>query len=393
MFKLEVYNKLLVSASAAAIVAFSVAGCTEESATPAAAATASKTTPLDISGGISYPIVGNKTASYYVNPQIIGAKINNGRVPTAAEIARWDTDLQPVSKLSPEGHGIPEGSGSVEDGEELYEAKCVMCHGDFGSGGAGYPALSKGNAYDLQKTLTNNRWKDPEADGPVRVFGSYWPKVSTLFSYIKDGMPHPFTGVLTDDQTYSLVAYILNLNEIKIDGQLVDDDYVLNRAEFLKIVMPNVNGFEPNIDGPNALPVVRAYYANAKNFGAQNLNQGAVRCMTDCQKSTAKVKYIKNGGIKDFLPPMATARDLPKKKVIPLDVKKVYADTCSVCHSSYLAPGSAEWASYTAKGMDYVYKAAIKGTEGGMPAKGGTNLSDADFKTMADYLVSGKVKK
>jgi len=389
MFKLEAYNKLLVSASVAAVVALSVAGCIEGSATPSASAAAGS---LSIDGGVSYPVSNNKTGNYYVNPQTVGAKLNNGRVPNAAEITRWDTDLQPVSELSPEGQGIPEGSGSVEDGETLYEAQCVMCHGDFGSGGGGYPALSKGNAVDLQKTLTNNRWKDPEADGPVRVFGSYWPQVTTLWWYIRDGMPHPFSDSLSVDETYALTAYILNINEMMIDGEEVDDEYVLDRAKFLKIVMPNVDGFEPNIAGANALPAVRAYFGKASNFGGQNLNQGAVRCMTDCQKPTAKVKYIQNGGIKDFIPAMATERDLPKKEAAPLDVKKTYTDSCAMCHSAFLSPGSGDWAGYTPKGMDKVYANGIKGTEGGMPAKGGTSLSDADFKTMVDYLVSGKVK-
>ncbi|HIP21135.1 MAG TPA: MFS transporter, partial [Sulfurimonas sp.] len=114
MFKLEAYNKLLVSASVAAVVAFSVVGCMESGATPSGA---NASVALDIDGGVSHPVVNGKTGNYYVNPQAIGAKINNGRVPNAAELARWDTDLQPVTELSPEGHGIPEGSGSVEDGE------------------------------------------------------------------------------------------------------------------------------------------------------------------------------------------------------------------------------------------------------------------------------------
>ncbi len=392
MLKLEAYKKVIVSATVAASVALLAVGCVDD-VKPENSASA-KSTTLGIDGGSVYSVVDGKKGPYYVYvpTQKLAHDLNYGRVPNAAELAAWNTDLQPVSKLSPEGHGIPEGEGSVEDGEDIYDAKCVMCHGDFGSGGGGYPALSKGNAYDLHKTLTNNRWKDPEAAGPVRVFGSYWPQATTLFAYIKDGMPHPFSGSLTDNQVYALVAYILNINEMKIDGQEVDDDYVLNREKFLKIKMPNVDGFEPNISGANALPVVRAYFANAKNFGGQNLNQGAVRCMHDCQKATAKIKYIQHGGIKDFHPSMSDARNLPAKKVQKLDVKKTYATACAMCHDSYLSPGSPEWAGYLADGMKNVYKKGIKGTEGGMPAKGGTNLSDADFKTMADYISSGKVK-
>jgi len=381
MFKLD--RKLIITASTAAAVALFTLGCGGSTGTTQS----TQVSKASIDGGVSYPVVNDKTGPYYVNPQVaqVAPKLYNGRVPTANELKAWNKDIMP------DGTGLPEGSGSVEDGEEIYEAKCVMCHGDFGSGGGGYPALSKGNAVDLQKTLTNNRWKDPDADGPTRVFGSYWPQASTLFWYIKDGMPHPFSKSLTDDETYALTAYVLNINEFEIDGEEVDDEYVLNREKFLKIKMPNVDGFEPNIDGPNALPGVRAYYAKAANFGGQNLNQGAIRCMKDCQKASAKTKRI-NGGITGFLPPMSDVRDLPAVKEVKVDPKEVYKNACAMCHDSYLAPGSAEWEGYLAEGMDTVYAKGIKGTGGGMPAKGGADISDANFKTVVDYITSGKVK-
>lgn len=385
MFKLD--RKLLVTASTAAAIAILTVGCMGGEGSATAAGTTSVNGKATIDGGTTYPVINDKTGPYYVNPQVTAdaTKIYNGRVPTANELAAWDKDVMP------DGTGLPEGSGSVEDGEELYEAKCVMCHGDFGSGGGGYPSLSKGNAVDMQKTLTNNRWKDPEADGPVRVFGSYWPQVSTLYWYIKDGMPHPMSKTLSDDETYALTAYILNINEFEIDGEEVDDEYVLTREKLLKVKMPNVDGFEPNIDGPNALADVRAFYANPANFGAIKVNP-AERCMTNCQKDTTKIRRIQNGGIKDFLPPMTDVRDLPSEKHVAIDPKKVYENTCAMCHSAFLSPGSPEWAGYTAEGIETVYAKGIKGTPGGMPAKGGSNLSDEDFKTVVDYLISGKIK-
>jgi len=380
MFKLEVYNKLIVSATVATAVALFSVGCVGGESTPPAKASGE----LSIDGGVSYPVVNGATGPYLVNPNAVGLKVNHGRIPNEHELKRWDTDVMA------DGTGLPEGSGSVEDGEALYEAQCVSCHGDFGSGGGGYPALSKGNAYDLQKTLTNNRWKDPQADGPVRVFGSYWPQASTLWWYIRDGMPHPKSDTLSTDETYALTAYILNVNEMVIDGEEVDSEYVLDREKFLKIKMPNVDGFEPMIKGPNTLPGVKAYFGDAKNFGGKNLNQGAVRCMKDCQKATATTKYIQNGGISEFIPPMSTVRELPVKEAVAINAKAVYNESCAMCHSGFLSPGSADWAGYTPKGMDKVYANGINGTEGGMPAKGGTSLSDADFKTVVDYLISGK---
>ena len=384
MFKLD--RKLIVSASVIAVAALFAVGCGGSSSATPTGSTMHNGKPT-IDGGTIYPIQNGKTGPYAVNTQT-QAGFSFGRTPTQNEIDAWNKDVMP------DGTGLPEGSGSVEEGEELYEAQCVMCHGDFGSGASGtaggYPALAKGNAYKMQKTLTNNRMgANKDGDGPARAFGPYWPQTSTLWWYIQSGMPHPNTKSLSNDETYALTAYILNINEIKIDGELVDDEYVLDREKFLKIKLPNEDGFVPNIDGPNAPEDVRKFYANAKNFGGQNLNQGAVRCMKDCQEATVKTVYVTNGGISDFNPPMSVVRDMPKDKG-PFDPKAAYEASCAACHSGFLSPGSSDWDGYTGKGIEQVYANGINGTEGGMPAKGASALSDAEFKSVVDYLISGK---
>jgi len=380
-------NKLIISASIAASAALFMTACGGETSTSDAShtsATAASTAYANgkavIDGGVFYPVVNGMTSDYAVDTQAESMTFSYGRTPTANELAAWDTDVTHI-KLP------PEGSGSVEEGEELYEAQCVMCHGDFGSGGGGYPSLSKGSGEELQKTLTNQRF-DPDADGPSRFFGSYWPQASTMWWYIHDGMPHPKTKSLSVDETYALTAYMLNINEFSIDGEEVDDEYVLDREKFSKIVMPNVDGFEPEIRGENGIENVRAYFQVASNFGGQKVNPSE-RCMKDCLEPTAKATYISGTGISDFLPPMSTVRDLPKEEG-GFDPKAAYESNCAMCHASYLAPGSSDWAGYTAKGIDKVYANGIAGTEGGMPAKGGSSLSDVEFKTVVDYLVSGK---
>ncbi len=377
MFKLD--RKLIISASVAAVAALFAVGCGGGATAPAELVYTNGKATID--GGTYSPVANGMTGPYAVNTQEVPA-LNHGRRATANEIAAWDKDVTPT--VLP-----PVGAGTVSEGEELYEAQCVMCHGDFGSGGGGYPSLAKGNAYKLQKTLTNQRNK-PDNDGPVRVFGSYWPDASTMWWYIQSGMPHPNTKSLSDDETYALTAYMLSINELRVDGEVVeDDDFELNRDNFGKIEMPNKDGFEPNIDGPNALEDVRKYYANPTNFGAIKVKPSE-RCMKDCQKPTAKVVRIKEGGgIRDFLPPISVVRDLPKKEG-GFDPKAAYESNCAMCHSSFLAPGSSDWAGYTPKGIDKVYANGINGTEGGMPAKGGSSLSDAEFKSVVDYLISGK---
>jgi len=380
MFKLN--KNLLISISAAAVLSLGLSACME-SASPSNSAAFKK---ASIDGGVDYPVANGKTGPYYVNTNAHNTNVKFGRVPTKAEYNAWNTDIMP------DGTGLPEGQGTASEGSDIYDAKCVMCHGDFGSGGGGYPSLAKGNAYELHKTLTNQRIK-PDTDGPVRVFGTYWPQASTLWWYIKDAMPHPLTDSLTDDEVYSLVAFILNANEMKIDGVEVDDDYVLNRAKFLKIKMPNRDGFEPNINGPQAPENVRKYFADASNFGGQkyDVNTPSTRCMKNCQERAAKVVYIQNGGISDFHPPLSDVKDLPKEEAkTNFDTKKAYADNCAMCHDTGAAPApgdKAAWSALIAQGMETLYKNGIKGTNAGMPAKGGSSLSDAQFKSVVDYIV------
>ncbi|MBL0708807.1 MAG: c-type cytochrome [Sulfurimonas sp.] len=381
MFKLD--RKIIISASVALSVALFSVGCLDNETSPKVS---NSTAKASIDGGVYYPIVKDKTGPYLVNPQSIGMKINNGRVPTANEILAWDKDIMP------DGTGLPEGSGSVEDGEEIYEEQCIMCHGDFGSGGGGYPSLSKGNAQELQKTLTNNRWKDPDAEGPTRVFGSYWPYASTMWWYIRDGMPHTRSKTLSNDETYALSAYMLNINEMSIDGVEVDDEYVLDREKFLKIKMPNQNGFVPNIDGASGSEDVRKFYANPANFGGKKVKISQ-RCMKDCQKTTAKIRRIQNGGISSFNPPMSVAKDLPKKEASDMgfNVMKSYENNCLACHGAEgmgapVVGDKDAWAEVMKKGLDAVHKNALEGING-MPAKGGASVSDGELKQLVDYMI------
>ncbi len=380
MFKLE-KSKFLISASAVSLAALFAAGCMGD----AAPSEAKYPTDSDIAGGVIYPIKNGMTGPYYVNEKSLENSVYQGRVPTANELEAWDKDIQAGGK------GLPPGSGTVEEGEELYEEQCVMCHGDFGAGGGGYPALSKGSAEDGHKTLTNNRWKDPEADGPSRYFGSYWPQASTMWWYIRDAMPHTKSKTLSADETYALTAYMLSINSLKVGDVNVADDYEfeLNQDNFSEIQMPNVDGFIPKISGPDGLKNVREFYSIPENFGAIKLKDGEEPCMSDCQQ-TENIARVEHGGISDFHPPMSVERSLPEKKDETIDPKKVYAQNCAMCHDSYLAPGSSEWAAFTDKGMDKVLANAIKGTQGGMPARGGTDLSDENMKIIVDYIVNGK---
>ncbi|HDZ38047.1 MAG TPA: cytochrome c [Marinobacter sp.] len=160
-----------------------------------------------------------------------------GETATKAQIAGWDIDVRP------DGKGLPEGSGSVDDGLKVFETYCSSCHGAFGEGMGRYPKLAGGDG-----SLADDR--------PEKTVGSYWPYASTLWDYIHRAMPFFAPQSLTDDQVYALTAYVLNLNYI------VDGDFVANRDTLPKVEMPNRDGFtwqDPRPDTHN------------------------VRCMHDCK--------------------------------------------------------------------------------------------------------------
>ena len=396
MFKLEQYKTLAASFVTAA--ALLTVGQASEDTAYNGLWNAKK----DISGGVYYPIKDGQTGPYLVNPQVYtdsdvakgedGLKVvlNHGRVPTKNEYDAWNKDVMP------DGTGLPEGYGYVDEGEALYEAKCMSCHGDFGSGGGGYPALSAGKAKEIKRTLTNNRWLNPTAPGPERVFGSYWPVASTMWWYIRDAMPHTKSKTLTDNETYALVAYMLYINGMKVNGEIVNRTFKLDREKFLQIEMPNRNGFIPDIDGPNGIENVREFYANPENFGAYRLAKGEEPCMSNCQQTDNVVRLEEGGGITDFQPPMSVERNLPPETEdaahkVSFDVKGAYEANCTMCHATGVAPAAGDkagWAPFMEKGLSAVYKNALEGTNMGMPAKGGSSLSDEEFKQVVDFMLT-----
>src|SRR6266853_1830208 len=77
------------------------------------------------------------------------------------------------------------------------------------------------------------------SDKPIKTVGSFWPYATTLFDYIHRAMPYQAPGSLSVDDTYALVAYILNLNGI------LPEDARLDQETLPGIRMPNRDGFIP----------------------------------------------------------------------------------------------------------------------------------------------------
>jgi cytochrome c len=328
-----------------------------------------------VDGGMTYPTKDGKYTVYSINDQKVDP-INHGRTPTDAEIKAWDTDIMP------DGTGLPTGKGTVEQGDELFEEQCAVCHGDFGAGGVGYPTLTGGDI----ASLTNQRTPG-KTDAPKRTIGTYWPQASTLLWYIHDAMPYATPKSLSWDETYAITAYLLATNEIQVGGEDMGEDFVLSNENFTKIKLPNEKGFIPNIDGPDGVKNVKAFLSDGKNIGAIG-----TRCMKDCKDDDAKAVVVSDPRT-DVNPPFSEVRDLPKKDTSTIAPgQDDYEKSCAVCHGNDKmgAPdlGNKEaWAKVMEKGIDKVLATAIKGT-GAMPPKGGSTLSDDKLKQVIEYMYS-----
>ena len=195
------------------------------------------------------------------------------------------------------------GSGSVIIGEELYTDNCASCHGDFGEGIDRWPELAGG--FD---TL--------DSEDPVKTVGSYWPYLSTVWDYVHRAMPFGNAQSLSNDEVYSITAYIMYLND------LVDEDFELSNLNFEEVRLPN----EQNFYQDNREDLENVIYSK--------------RCMKDCKKEAI---ITKRAVVLDVTPEEEDVSDNSNSneddivKTVSLDAKlikdgeKVFKK-CKACH-------------------------------------------------------------
>jgi len=137
-----------------------------------------------------------------------------GRTPTAEELGRMDISIGPT------GDELPAGSGTAKQGAQVYVQKaCIGCHGAEGVGGLA-PALQSKQGADVPV------W-DKERILPLRS-----PYATTVWDFINRGMPLGLEGTLTPDEVYSLTAYLLFLNHV------IPEDQVLDKQNLPTVKMP-----------------------------------------------------------------------------------------------------------------------------------------------------------
>ncbi len=324
-----------------------------------------------------------------------------GRNATPAEVAAWDIDVRPDFK------GLPKGSGSVEKGQVIWEAKCASCHGVFGESNEIFTPVTGGTSKEDIKTgkvasLTD--MKQPQRTTLMKV-----PTVSTLWDYIYRAMPWNAPRSLTPDDTYALVAFILSI------GDIVPDDFVLSDANIAQVQakMPNRNGMtkkhglwnvkdRPDVNGSscmnNCVPFVQIgstlpdFARDAHgNIVDQNRLYGPYRGADTTKPPIAKL-------------PGSTGEGLAHAKDTHANTPKGPAalfknENCSACHApnaKLVGPSIADVAAkYKGQsGAQEKLMAKVKnggsGVWGAIPMPAQAQLSDEDRAALVRWMLTGQ---
>jgi len=104
-----------------------------------------------------------------------------------------------------------------------FRTKCAMCHGENGvnpkPGFVPMVGPSRFDRIDTMKTVP------------------YYKYATTLFDVMRRSMPYQMPKTLTNDELYALSAYILVLNKI------IGEDEVMDAKSLPRVKMPNRDNF------------------------------------------------------------------------------------------------------------------------------------------------------
>jgi cytochrome c551/c552 len=317
-----------------------------------------------------------------------------GRQATPAEVKAWDIDVRPDFK------GLPKGSGNVENGNELFEAKCASCHGSFGESNEVFTPLAGGTTKD---DIKNGRVKGlSSGELPQRTTFTKVATISTVFDYIQRAMPWTSPKSLKPDEVYAILAYLLNLQEI------VPADFVLsdkNIADVQKL-LPNRNGMTTE---HGLWPGAAAKKGGIGNGGVPDVKNVACmkNCKTEVQIGSTLPDYARtaHGELADQnrnFGPVRGTRTLGAAAAAPVAVNPALEmatkNGCMACHgvnNKIVGPGYNEVVARYKDQADAESRLVAKVKNGGqgvwgsipMPPNG--HLKDEDLKTLVKWILAG----
>ncbi len=317
-----------------------------------------------------------------------------GRQATATEVKAWDIDVRPDFK------GLPKGSGNVENGNELFEAKCASCHGSFGESNEVFTPLAGGTT---KEDIQNGRVKGlSSGELPQRTTFTKVATISTVFDYIQRAMPWTAPKSLKPDEVYAILAYLLNLQEI------VPADFVLsdkNIADVQKL-LPNRNGMSTE---HGLWPGAAAKKGGIGNGGVPDVKNVACmkNCKTEVQIGSTLPDYARtaHGELADQnrnFGPVRGTRTLGAAAAAPVAanpaLEMATKSGCMACHgvnNKIVGPGYNEVVARYKDQADAESRLVAKVKNGGqgvwgsipMPPNG--HLKDEDLKTLVKWILSG----
>jgi cytochrome c len=326
-----------------------------------------------------------------------------GREATPNEVAAWDIDVRP------DFVGLPKGSGSVDDGMGIWDSQCASCHGTFGESNEVFTPIIGGTTLEDQETGRVASLTDPNQ--PQRSTLMKVPTVSTLWDYIHRAMPWTNPRSLSVDDTYAVLAYMLNL------GEIVDADFVLSNENIAEVQarMPNRNGMTmdhgmwqrdgtPDVNGStcmtNCVETVEVtstlpdFARNAHyNLAEQNRVFGPYRGVDTTKPALAELPG-------DNYQPVAMVLTEEKSGAgESIDVAQLFkANNCAACHAADMTMVGPSIAAVSDKYGDdpgaipmlvQKVKQGGVGTWGQIPMPPHPQVSDDDIDVMVKWMVSG----
>lgn len=338
-----------------------------------------------------------------------------GRTATAAEVKAWDIDVRPDLK------GLPAGSGKVQDGQTLWDNKCASCHGTFGESNEVFTPLVGGTtAADVKRgrvaSLTDP--KQPQRSTLMKV-----ATISSLYDYIYRAMPWNAPRSLTADDTYAVLAYMLNLAEI------LPDDFELSNKNMADVqqLMPNRNGMTrehgmwriddaPDVKAvacmSNCVETVKItsslpdYARNAhENLAEQNRGYGPFRGVDTTRPPVAKLPGsdlgrpaqagTKTASTTSLASASTPTSGTPATLMPPADLfKKQNCFACHAANSKLVGPSLAEIAikyknqpNSEAMLTEKVIKGGA-GVWGAIPMPAQNQLSTADSQALVKWILA-----
>src|SRR5881409_1585356 len=167
--------------------------------------------PLILLALLSTPAVGLAQRAYS----------NIGRTPSQEEIQSLGVIVDPLGK------NLPAGKGTAKEGAELYAKQCTACHGKTGEGGVA-DKLVMGSPGNPHRGMYTDQDRHPVG---------FWAYATTVWDYINRAMPANRGGTLKPDEVYALTAYLLYMNGI------IQETDVMDAQSLPKVQMPNRENF------------------------------------------------------------------------------------------------------------------------------------------------------